>query len=346
MTYDELFKNAGDYTGVFTNLVLEKDINWNVVGVLANLMKCDKIGVVVSTRSLAEHCNIALSTVLSAIGVLREKGIISNKKVGYTVNYDALYNLVIECNERSKEMTKNSKRAEKQSKSVSKNMTLKDEGVSKNMTEVYRKSVQECTEKHDNNIYNINNKNNKPKNFICNNQGNCNTEVKQNITNKKKQYIVPKVLKVFTTEYNKNSSSVFSSSFSSVEGEGTKVNNTSSAERLNSLRSRVEVAKKELLDEFETIVQGAEGYIAAINACYYKWEEYRERIVKAAGNTKCTEEEYQLLSDYFIDSCRLHAKYEVMAADKFVGYCEPSIVSGNLEQAIYEYLENNKRATA
>ena len=36
MTYDELYQNAGDYTGVFTNLVLEKDINWNVVGVLAD----------------------------------------------------------------------------------------------------------------------------------------------------------------------------------------------------------------------------------------------------------------------------------------------------------------------
>ena len=244
-------------------------------------------------------------------------------------------------------MTKNSKTAENQPKSVSKNMTLNNESVSKNMTEVYRKSVQGCTEKQDNNIYNINNKKNKPKNFICNNQESCNTEVKQNITNKKKQYIVPKVLKVFTTEYNKNSSFLVFSSFSSVEVEGTKVNNTSTAERLNSLRSRVEVAKKELLGEFETIVQGAEGHIAAINACYYKWEEYRERIVKAAINPKRLEEEYQMLSDYFIDSCRLHTKYEEMAADKFIGTClQPSSVNGSLEQAIDEYQKNNKRATA
>ena len=333
MTYDELYQNAGDYTGVYTNLVLEKDITWNVVGVLANLMKCDKIGVKPTQKTLAMHCNVSRSTVELAITVLREKKIISEKK-GFAINYDVLYNLVLINNERSKEITKNSKMTENRSKS--------DEGVSEINTPNDRKSVNEMTENRLHNKYN--NKNNKPKNFICNNQESCNTEVKQNITNKKKKYIVPKVLKVFP-EFDKNSFSVFSS-FSSVEGEGTEVNNTPSAERLNSLRSRVEVAKKELLDEFEKIIQGADytTATAAKDACYYKWEEYRERIVKAAINPKRLEEEYQMLSDYFRETQALHDKYEDLTAGLYhYGYCgSHNTVNTNLALEI----ENRKRASA
>lgn len=144
MTYKELQKEVGDYTGVYTNLVLEDEMTWNVIGVLTNIIKCDCIGVKPSQQSLALHCNVARSTVLLALGVLRKKGIISKK--GFVVNYDVLKVLIEKCNLKSKEITKASKMTENRS-----NCELPEN------TENDRNSVKKMTENRSHNINNINN---------------------------------------------------------------------------------------------------------------------------------------------------------------------------------------------
>lgn len=281
MTYKDLQKEVGDYTGVYTNLVLEDEMTWNTIGVLTNIIKCDCIGVKPSQQSLALHCNVARSTVLLALGVLRKKGIISKK--GFVVNYAVLKVLIEKCNLMSKEITKASKMTENRS-----NCELPEN------TENDRNSVKKMTE---NRSHNINN------NKINNNtlydtyMEDLSKEVKRNTYDMKKECIKPKVQ--------------------------VRVNDlrTPNTKRLSSLRTQIEVAKKDLISSFEDLVLGSEGYVQAQDECYKAWEEYRQRIVKRAIHPKCTDEEYELLSEYYRDTQDLHNKYLEMTADKIGQTC-------------------------
>ena len=176
MTYKELQKEVGDYTGVYTNLVLEDEITWNVIGVLTNIIKCDCIGVKVSTRSLALHCNLSERALFYSIGVLRNKGIISKK--GFTVNYDALKVLIEKCNLKSKELSKASKTAKN---AVSDRQSNRQE------------NCKICSKKTAKNAVIINNINNN-NTLYDTNMEDLSKEVKRTLfVTKKKEYIVPKV---------------------------------------------------------------------------------------------------------------------------------------------------------
>lgn len=258
MTYRDLLKEVGDYTAVYTNLVLEEEMTWNVVGVLTNIIKCDKIGVKPSQESLGRYCNINRSTVIMALGVLRKKGIISQR--GFSVNYQVLKQIVELCNQKAKELTNKSKLLEKPA------------NCSENpKSEIVGKTSKKLLEKPANNIIN----NNINKTLYDTHSVDLNKRVKRNTYDMKKEYIKPKVL--------------------------IRVNDlrTPEAKRLSSLRSRIEVAEENLISNLGNLVEGSNSHGEARECCFASFKEYRDRLVKAARNTKCTPEEYDIISFFY-----------------------------------------------